>query len=264
MGAKMKTIITSLAILFISSWLYSQSPSNITYDAGTNLMVATGADICADDIIINGTWSGGGTKCDGPVPVEMTSFTATITTKNWNAELHWETATEVNNYGFEVERRRIQNVECRMQNEEWENVAFVQGSGTSNSPREYSYSDANLPSGRYAYRLKQIDQDGLFKYSQSLEVEIGLAPKVLALEQNYPNPFNPTTTIEFTVPEDGHVSLRVYNSLGQLVATVFDGEAKAGYIQKATFNASRLSSGVYFSRLQYNEKTLLKKLVLMK
>jgi hypothetical protein len=90
------------------------------------------------------------------------------------------------------------------------------------------------------------------------------APRILSLSQNYPNPFNPTTMIEFTVPKDGHVSLTIYNSLGQLVATLFDGEARAGYIQRATFDASQLASGAYFSRLQYNEKTLLKKLVLMK
>ncbi len=177
----------------------------------------------------------------------------------------------MNNYGFEVERR--QNTDLPLyeplltkegRREGWEKVGFVAGAGTSNSPHEYSYSDANLSSGRYAYRLKQIDQDGSYKYSESNEIEIGLAPRELTLAQNYPNPFNPTTTIEFTVPENGHVLLRVYNSLGQLVATVFDGTVQAGYIQKTTFNASQLSSGVYFSRLQYNEKTLLKKLVLMK
>ncbi len=256
----MKTIIISLAIVFVSSWLYGQS--TMTYDAGTDLIVQAGADICANAVIINGTWSGGGTKCSGPLPVEMTSFTVTATTEKWNAELHWKTASEMNNYGFEIERRTVNSEQPTVNS--WVKIGFVSGSGTSNAPHEYSYSDANLSSGRYVYRLKQVDQDGSYKYSESNEIEIGLAPRELTLAQNYPNPFNPTTTIEFTVPEDGHVSLVIYNSLGQLVETLFDGEAKAGYIQKAMFNASRLSSGVYFSRLQYNENTLLKKLVLMK
>jgi hypothetical protein len=84
------------------------------------------------------------------------------------------------------------------------------------------------------------------------------------LDQNYPNPFNPTTTIEFSVPNDGNVKLSVYNSLGQNVATLFDGFAQSGYVQKVNFNASHLASGIYFSRLEYDGKTLLKKLVLMK
>jgi hypothetical protein len=195
-----------------------------------------------------------------PLPVEMTSFT--VTTNRWNAELHWKTATEANNYGFELERRGVSSEQSTVNS--WIKIGFVAGAGTSNSPHEYSYSDANLPSGRYAYRLKQIDQDGSYKYSESNEIEIGLAPRVLTLAQNYPNPFNPSTIIEFTVPEDGRASLKIYNTIGQLVATVFDGTVQAGYIQKATLNASRLSSGVYFSRLQYNEKSMIKKIVLMK
>jgi hypothetical protein len=91
-----------------------------------------------------------------------------------------------------------------------------------------------------------------------------LVPRELTLKQNYPNPFNPTTTIEFTVPEDGRVSLKIFDMLGREVATAFEGDVKAGYLQKAVFDASRLSSGVYFSRLQYKDKSLLKKLVFMK
>ncbi len=89
-------------------------------------------------------------------------------------------------------------------------------------------------------------------------------PKESELLQNYPNPFNPTTTMEFTVPEDGRVSLKIYNMIGQLVATLFDGDVKAGYTQKTIFDASQLSSGVYFSRLQFNDKSLMQKIVLMK
>jgi hypothetical protein len=215
-----------------------------------------------DEVINNGypylKWQ------DPPLPVELTFFSVSAT--HSGATLNWKTATEVNNYGFEIERRGISNELPRQEavTSNWEKVGFVSGSGTSNAPKEYSYFDANLASGRYAYRLKQVDQNGAFKYSQSSEIEVGLVPKELTLAQNYPNPFNPSTTMEFTVPEDGRASLKIYNTIGQLVATAFDGDVKAGYIQKVTVDASHLSSGVYFSRLEYNGKTLLKKLVLMK
>ena len=127
-----------------------------------------------------------------------------------NAILKWETATEINNYGFEIERRKIGNIVLEMEDKnftstndestisQWSNVSFVSGSGTSNSPKNYSFTDRNLSLGRYAYRIKQIDQDGTFKYSQSVEMEVGLVPKVLTLSQNYPNPFNPATVINFS------------------------------------------------------------------
>ncbi len=176
----------------------------------------------------------------------------------------------MNNIGFEIERKRISTELLRQETSKqavttnWEKVDFVSGSGTSTASKEYFYFDAILVSGRYAYRLKQVDQSGAFTYSQSSEIEIGFLPKELTLSQNYPNPFNPSTTIEFTVPEDGRALLKIYNTIGQVVATAFDGGVHAGYIQKVTFIASHLSSGVYFSRLEYNGKTLLKKLVLMK
>jgi len=205
----------------------------------------------------NGT--GGLWKSVALTPVELTTFT--VCEKENTAILQWNTATEVNNYGFEIERRVV-NGEQQTVNS-WVKIGFVSGNGTSNISHSYSYADACVPLGTNVYRLKQIDNDGSYKYSSEAEVTIAV-PKILALNQNYPNPFNPTTTIEFTVPQDGHASLTIYNSLGQLVETVFDGEAKAGTIQKAIFDASRLASGVYFSRLQYHEKMLLNKLVLMK
>jgi hypothetical protein len=195
-----------------------------------------------------------------PLPVELLSFTTSVS--NNTVTLRWCTATEVNNYGFEIVRRAVISQQSAIGI--WNNVGFVNGAGTSNAPKEYSFTDANPTSGRYAYRLKQVDNDGSFKYSQSLEIEVGLVPRVLTLAQNYPNPFNPPTTIEFTVPEDGRVSLKIFDMLGREVATAFEGDVQAGYIQKAVFDASRLSSGVYFSRLQYGDKSLLKKLVLMK
>ncbi len=203
-----------------------------------------------------------------PLPVELATFA--VTSIGSSVTLHWRTATEVNNYGFEVEIRRIQNQNEPLPTlpyrggEGWGCVGFVAGAGTSNSPQDYTYTDENLSSGRYAYRLKQVDQEGTFKYWQSLEVEIGLAPRELTLSQNYPNPFNPSTTIEFTLAENGNVTLKIFDMLGREVATLVDGERKAGKVYKEVFDASKLASGLYFYWLQTAKNSLVKKLMLMK
>ncbi len=194
------------------------------------------------------------------LPVELSSFTAS--TANGTATLAWKTATEINNYGFEIERRVIQG-DGKGEKVEWSKVGFVAGNGTSNTEHTYSYSDANTSSGTYAYRLKQIDNGGTYKYSSETEVTISI-PKVFALNQNYPNPFNPTTTFTFTLAQDGFTTLKVYNVLGKEVATLVNGEMKAGMVNTVTFNASRLSSGVYFYQLKSGSFLQTKKMLLMK
>ena len=145
---------------------------------------------------------------------------------------------------------------------QWSRVAFVPGHGTTNAPQSYSYVDAKA-SGRVEYRLKQLDRDGSFSYSQSVEMDLS-APAVFELSQNHPNPFNPSTLLAFTVPVTGRVSLTVYNSIGQRVATLFDGVAESGVSYERTFDASSLASGVYVARLQGEQETRLRKMVLMK
>ncbi|HLF20843.1 MAG TPA: T9SS type A sorting domain-containing protein [Bacteroidota bacterium] len=194
------------------------------------------------------------------LPVQISFFNAT--SRDLNVELRWSTATEENNYGFEIERRSISNVQQGMSS--WEKVGFIAGAGTSSSPKEYRYLDANLPAGRYVYRIKQIDNDGTFRYSENTEVEVGLAAKEFKLESNYPNPFNPSTTIQFTLAADGNATLKVYNMLGQEVETLFDGEAQAGRIQQVKFDASRLPSGLYFAKLEVGKQQMMRKMVLMK
>ena len=135
-----------------------------------------------------------------PLPVEMTSFTSAA--QSTSAMLKWSTATEVNNYGFEVERRSVNSEQLTVKS--WAKVGFVAGNGTSNATRNYTYADNNLSAGTYAYRIKQIDNDDAFKYSASTEVTIAGVPKELKLFGNYPNPFNPTTTVQFSVPQDGY------------------------------------------------------------
>jgi hypothetical protein len=198
----------------------------------------------------------GGTNA---LPVEMTSFAATTT--HSNVTLVWKTATEVNNLGFEIERRTGTTDRLRAAN--WLRVGFVQGAGTSNSPKEYSFTDNGIIPGVYIYRIKQIDNDGTFKYSASTQVDAG-ATKGFELLSNCPNPFNPVTEIRFSVPADGYASLKVYNTLGQEVATLFDGMAQAGHYIQTTFNGSRFASGVYFSRLQYNGECLVQRMLMTK
>ncbi len=201
------------------------------------------------------------------LPVELTSFTATTT--NAAATLAWKTATETNNYGFEVERRVVDNQDLSLPSPNrgglgWGSIGFVVGNGTSNKEHSYSYTDANIASGTYAYRLKQIDNSGTYKYSSEAEVSV-TTPKNFMLSQNYPNPFNPTTTIAYQIPAGtyGNTSLRVYDVIGREVATLVNESKEAGSYQ-VTFNASKLASGVYFYRLQSGNYASVKKLLLMK
>ncbi len=196
-----------------------------------------------------------------PLPVELTSFTVTISGNN--VTLFWITETEVDNYGFDIERK-MQDV--RRENEEWKKIGFVEGHGNSNSPKEYSFFDDNPPSGTIHYRLKQIDTDGSYEYSDVVIIETGI-PKDYELKQNFPNPFNPTTKIIYRLPEDGFVTMKVFNALGQEVASLVNGNKKAG-THTIIFNGSTtgggLSSGIYFLRLNSANYTGLVKMILSK
>ena len=188
------------------------------------------------------------------LPVELASIAATA--NRLTAQVRWSTATEVNNYGFDIERKSSNGV--------WAKIGFVAGSGTSSSLHTYTYSDNVDQAGLYEYRIKQIDKNGTFKYSSTMQLEVGSVLKTLSLGSNYPNPFNPSTSIEFSVPTDGRAALKVYNMLGQQVATLFDGLATAGKMMKVTFDASRLTSGVYFSRLEVGGHALVNRMLFMK
>ncbi len=190
---------------------------------------------------------------DIPYPVELKSFTATV--KGNNVELNWATATEINNYGFQVERKNLHE-------SGWEEIGFVQGHGVSNSTKYYSYIDNPFEKGSYSYRLKQIDLDGAFKYSEVVTVDLGSVNRS-ALKQNYPNPFNPTTEISFDVPKESRVKLSVYNALGQKVADLLNEKLSAG-THHVRFDGSNLTSGIYFYRMQSNGFTAIKKMILMK
>lgn len=199
-----------------------------------------------------------------PLPVELTSFTATANCSN--VTLNWQTATEVNNYGFEVERTSHNPPFDKGGTQGgWETIGFVPGSGNSNSVKHYSFTDnLNLNLNLY-YRLKQIDNDGTVNYSDIVEVEVNSLPTEFALSQNYPNPFNPSTVISYQLPLNSFVTLELFAVTGEKVGTLVNGEQEAGYynfeLNSAKFN---LTSGIYFFRLIAGNYSNTRKLILVK
>ena len=264
--AEGSTYIKSIDIPTGATWSlgpgsYPVSENIITLNAATGtviLYVTTGTAIEGNYYVTLGFQPNSNTTfgyiVDAPVPVEMKTFSGTV---DGNAvSLKWATATEVNNYGFDIERS------LSASGTNWEKIGFVNGNGNSNSPKEYSYMDKNLKSGSYSYRLKQIDNDGTYDYSNIVELKIGL-PINLELKQNYPNPFNPSTTISFTLSNPGNVSLKIYNSLGEEIAELVNGFTEAG-VYSFNFNAETLASGTYIYQLKTNETSLTKKMLFLK
>lgn len=199
------------------------------------------------------------------LPVELTSFTALV--QNETVILNWQTVTEVNNYGFEIQK----SVSSRQYavNSEWEKIGFVQGYGNSNSPKEYSFTDnlaRDLALARIQYRLKQIDFDGTYEYSNTVEVNFD-APVNFVLEQNYPNPFNPETVISYLLSVSSLVVLKVYDVLGREIATLVNEQKQPG-IYEVTFDASSygggLPSGVYIYTIKAGEFYQTKKMIVLR
>jgi sugar lactone lactonase YvrE len=187
-----------------------------------------------------------------PLPVELTSFTGIV--KQGKVELTWTTATELNNAGFEVEK---------LSGGAWVKIGYVKGNGTSAEPKQYSFQD-DMTAGKCSYRLKQIDNDGSYKYSNAVEVTGALTAGDYKLGQNYPNPFNPSTTISFIMQNTEKVTLTVYNVLGVKVAALFDGVAAANQKYTVNFNAKNLASGTYFYSLRSTSRNEIKKMSLIK
>lgn len=192
---------------------------------------------------------------DNQVPVELTSFAANVNGNN--VMLNWQTATEKNNSGFEIQRAR------QDENSNWKQIGFIEGNGTTTIPSSYSFNDKNLKSGNYSYKLVQVDFDGTRNVSETVKVEVGSQPTEYSLSQNYPNPFNPTTTIQYSISEAGNVKLSVFNSLGEEVITLVNEIQEAGN-HIINFDAGKLTSGVYYYRLEAGEFTSMKKMILLK
>jgi hypothetical protein len=257
----MKTLIIMALILIALLTLLAkgQTTSNLTYAPGALIDIGTGADVCADAIIINGTYSGGGTICQGPLPVTMLSFTASVV-KN-DVKLEWTTAAELNNSGFDVERRLSKD------GDQWKKISFVPGSGTTNETKSYMFLDKKLQTAGYKYRLKQIDLNGNHEYF-ALESDVVVAPPIeFSMSQNYPNPSNPKSKIDYQLPVDGRITIRLYDIIGKEVLMIVNENKIAGYYS-AEFDGTNLASGAYFYRIsiegsnQHFTKTL--KMILVK
>jgi hypothetical protein len=187
----------------------------------------------------------------GIVPVELTSFAASVNESE--VLLSWATATELNNNGFDIERNSGNGFEA---------IGFVPGFGTTTEAHSYSFADSDVPADTYTYRLKQVDFDGTFEYSDEIEVEV-IAPIEFALRQNYPNPFNPSTQITYQLAQSSNVVLKVYNLLGKEIAVLVDEHKEAG-VYKVNFDASNLPSGVYLYKIETAGLIKTKKMMLMK
>ncbi len=228
------------------------------------LSVSAAGDVNDDgisDFIIGAPYSdAGGTDAgkaylylSSPViPVELVSFRADYHENE--IALQWITETEVNNKGFELERS--------INKGEWESIGFIKGNGSTTVPSEYNYIDNDLfgSGADYQYRLKQIDYSGAFEYSEVLEVIIILK---YDLAQNYPNPFNPSTTIEFSIPEQSFVELKVYDVLGSEVSTLANDNYSAGKY-KMVFNGNNLPTGFYIIRMTAGNFVQTRKMILLK
>jgi hypothetical protein len=196
------------------------------------------------------------TQITSPLPVELSSFSGIF--QNGKVILIWKTETEINNYGFEIERTASSN------NIDWKNIGFVEGYGNSNSPKLYEFADKSDLYGKNYYRLKQIDNDGSFEYSEIVDVDVPLLKDYAILEQNYPNPFNPETKIRFMLNDNTRVSIKVFDSVGNEIVEIFNDNVESGKTYEIDFSGSNLSSGVYFYSMLSAERKITKKMLLIK
>ena len=192
-----------------------------------------------------------------PLPVELSSFSAQFDGEVIN--LKWRTETEVNNYGFDIER----TVNPRANQKVWTTIGFIEGHGNSNSPKNYSFVDSELSGANIIYyRLKQIDNDGTYDYSHEVEISF-ISPDKYSLGQNYPNPFNPSTKIHYKIAQNEFVNLSVYNVLGKEVAVLVN-EIQSPGTYSVVFSADNLPGGVYFYKLETQNFTQTSKMLLIK
>ena len=190
------------------------------------------------------------------LPVEIASFCHRLV--DGLIHLEWITATEKSNFGFDIERKQLD-----MPSSGWERLGFVKGNGNSNSPKYYSFSDNFSTSGNLAYRLKQIDSDGSFSYSNTIIVQTRFNSYAFELGQNYPNPFNPSTKFNYTLAEAGEVKITLHNLLGQTIRDILNETQSAG-IYTQSLDLTNLPSGVYYYKIATRNYNSTKKLTLLK
>ncbi len=225
------------------AWQFNRQPTSIVFDPSGGIFLKTASLTQIP-----------------PIPVEMVSFNATA--EGANVKLNWNTITELNNYGFEVERR-LGSRKNELTDSQWSVIGFVKGKGTTTDIQEYSFNDNVIEAGTYSYRLKQIDNNGTVNYSSEIIIEAGISTSGFVLHNNYPNPFNPTTKVKIELPEACDFTLAVYDILGNQVAKIASGYLEAG-IYNFDFDGSELASGTYLYRLTTPKGSLTNKMVIMK
>ena len=217
--------------------IYEQMGGQLTFDSCTQPATPI---ICAQQAFaifgVNGLGlfqSGPGINCGNPtcqvninLPVELTSFEATVVSTT-EIMLHWETATEINNAGFHVEHE--------VGSGEFADLGFVEGAGTTAEPQSYRFVTDDLGAGTHVFRLKQIDFDGAFEYSEIVEATLEL-PEQFVLEPAYPNPFNPATTIRFGTTVETEVTVALFDASGKLVRTLYEGTPDPGSMNSLTID----------------------------
>lgn len=229
------------------------------------LELASGSDLINAGTDVGLAYNGtapdlGAFESDEIVPVELTSFSAALSVSS--IVLSWTTATELNNHGFEIQKK--------FNDLQYKSIAFVNGNGTTSEPKHYKYVIQSVTQGKNVFRLKQIDFSGSFSYSDEISVNYNI-PSTFNLLQNYPNPFNPTTTISFSLVKAGPVTLTVYNTVGELVSVLINGEMKEPGTYTINFDVSnlsnnkqRVSSGTYLYVLKQGENIMTRKMILLK
>jgi len=254
------------------------NPNLLSTEPVPDIEVSSGTDASdLNGIILSQRAKSGHEQIDGlavttswsqiPLPVELIAFSANISGNQ--VSLNWKTATEVNNYGFEVERCQTSNLpagKASVKCQTWEKIGFIQGNGNCNIPKNYFFVDEHPPVGNIEYRLKQIDNDGKYEYSNSIEVLLDSPLKSEAL-QNYPNPFNPSTTICYNIHYQCHTTIKIYDLVGKEVTILVNEEKQAG-IYKIVWNGKdntgkKLAGGVYFYQLIAGTLNQTRKMILL-
>lgn len=188
------------------------------------------------------------------LPVALVDFRASVI--GTTVELIWRTASETNNYGFEIQRQAATG--------KFQRAGFVSGYGTTTTPQSYRFADRPLAPGAYFYRLKQIDADGSFDYSAVVEAIVRPVTESFVLQQNYPNPFNPITTITFVLERAQHAQLSVYDVNGREITSLFNGQAEAGQVYRFAFDGAQQASGVFIAQLRAGNFIQRRKMLLVR
>jgi hypothetical protein len=235
----------------VNSVIYN-NPTQVTLDINTISAITGSYSVTITNP--DGQSATGNNLFNSPLPVELSSFNGTATSNN--VTLKWTTVKEINNAGFDIERKKSNGTT-------FEKVGFVTGKGNTYSNSNYVFSDNKLSSGVYNYRLKQTDYNGDFTYFNLSSVINISVPDKFSLSQNYPNPFNPTTKIDYNLPTDANVSLKIYDVTGRLISTLVNEKKLAGYYTNE-FDAVNIASGVYFYRLQAGSFVDTKRFVVIK